>query len=322
MNKLIFVLITFFSTQVTVACTRIFWNEKNVVTVARTFDWDNDYNETLLILPRNRLHTGDTTINEAVWHSKFGSIVVQENYMTQRAITDGVNEAGLAAHLLVFEDGQYQSRDIKRPGVSIRQWLQYYLDNFASVNEVINNIDNIQIVPAGFAKFDNLSLHVAIEDSSGDSAIIEFIAGNLSIHHNSAYRVMTNEPTYEQQLENLWRYEQKNCMRKELPLDDKSQSRFVRASCYLRSLPTISDSRHAVALLASIAENVSVAYGMSQTEATWWRTYIDFKNHNYYFKSTQVPGIFWLNFAKINFGNPASYREIHAHDSRLMGDIT
>ncbi|KTC81601.1 choloylglycine hydrolase [Legionella brunensis] len=85
----------------------------------------------------------------------------------------------MAAHLLAFEDGQYQTRDPKKPAVTILQWLQYYLDNFASVSDVINNIDKIQIVPASFAEFNNLSLHVAIEDSSGDSAILEFVLGSL-----------------------------------------------------------------------------------------------------------------------------------------------
>ncbi len=54
------------------------------MTVARTFDWDNHYEETLLVLPRGMRHTGGTATNEANWYSKFGSIVVQENYKTQR----------------------------------------------------------------------------------------------------------------------------------------------------------------------------------------------------------------------------------------------
>ncbi|KTC81602.1 penicillin amidase [Legionella brunensis] len=133
---------------------------------------------------------------------------------------------------------------------------------------------------------------------------------------------MTNEPEYELQLQNLQYYEQRNCKRADLPLDDQSKSRFVRAACYLESLPMAQNQAQTVGLLASIAENVSIAHGMSRSEATWWRTYIDLNNHYYYFKSTLVPTIFWLNYATIDFSNPASYREINAHDTELIGDIT
>ncbi len=44
------------------------------------------------------------------------------------------------------------------------------------------------------------SMHLSISDSSGDSAIFEYLDGKLSIHHNRDYTVMTNSPKYEEQL--------------------------------------------------------------------------------------------------------------------------
>ena len=39
-----------------------------------------------------------------------------------------------------------------------------------------------------------------LSDASGDSAIIEYIDGKQVIHHNRAYQVMTNSPTFDKQL--------------------------------------------------------------------------------------------------------------------------
>jgi choloylglycine hydrolase len=43
-------------------------------------------------------------------------------------------------------------------------------------------------------------LHLSLSDATGDSAILEYINGKLVIHHGSQYRVMTNSPTFDQQL--------------------------------------------------------------------------------------------------------------------------
>ncbi|WP_337052074.1 linear amide C-N hydrolase, partial [Serratia fonticola] len=44
------------------------------------------------------------------------------------------------------------------------------------------------------------SLHLSLSDASGDSAIFEYINGKLVIHHSRDYQVLTNSPTFEQQL--------------------------------------------------------------------------------------------------------------------------
>ena len=41
---------------------------------------------------------------------------------------------------------------------------------------------------------------MSLSDSTGDSAIFEYVNGKLIIHHGKQYKVMTNSPTYDQQL--------------------------------------------------------------------------------------------------------------------------
>ena len=46
----------------------------------------------------------------------------------------------------------------------------------------------------------SLPLHLAITDETGNTAVLEYLDGKLSIHEGKEYRVMTNSPRYEQQL--------------------------------------------------------------------------------------------------------------------------
>lgn len=304
------------------ACTRVFWNTKGALVVGRTFDWGRYYHETLDILPRGLPHQGQITGHEARWTSKYGSVVVVEHHKGQEAVTDGVNEQGLAAHLLSFDDALYEKRDETRPGVANLQWIQYYLDNFSTIDELISHINDVQIVPEHFARFRAVPLHVAMEDATGDSIIIEFIKGKLVIFHDRRYALMTNDPVYSEHLNNWETYEQQGCPHTKIPLNDSSKSRFVRASCYLRALPVPENPDEALGMIASIIENASLPYGFSPVEATWWQSLIDFQRKRYYFKSAPGHNLFWVDFAKIDFGQPQVLRRINAHSAHLAGDIT
>ncbi|NWK73595.1 linear amide C-N hydrolase [Acinetobacter sp. SwsAc6] len=43
-------------------------------------------------------------------------------------------------------------------------------------------------------------MHLSLSDATGDSAIIEYLAGKQVIHHDASYQVMTNSPIFDQQL--------------------------------------------------------------------------------------------------------------------------
>ena len=47
------------------------------------------------------------------------------------------------------------------------------------------------------------TVHLAIEDASGDSAVIEFVKGVQKIYHGKQYHIMTNDPAYDEQLKLL-----------------------------------------------------------------------------------------------------------------------
>ena len=71
--------------------------------------------------------------------------------------------------------------------------MQYLLDQADSVSEALALLDGIEIVMVS-AHGHDATIHLALEDASGDSAIIEFDRGNQVVHHGREFTLMTNDP--------------------------------------------------------------------------------------------------------------------------------
>ena len=156
--------------------------------------------------------------------------------------------------MLYLTATDFGPRDPSKPAVHAGLWLQYVLDNAADVDEALGLLDKIQIVPAE-ARGHNATVHLALEDASGDSAIIEYIDGKAVIHHGRQYRVMTNDPTYDQQLALLKNLDFSHPS-SDLPLPGNvnPRDRFQRATYYAAMLPQPkTDARRSPASLPSRA---------------------------------------------------------------------
>jgi len=104
------------------------------------------------------------------WISKFGSITF--NYMGAEFPDGGMNEVGLFFEEMTLLETEYPT-DYSKPTMHMQQWIQYVLDNFATVEEVVQNAQVISI--------DGWNWHFFVADPSGTSAVIEFIDGKAKI---------------------------------------------------------------------------------------------------------------------------------------------
>ena len=77
-------------------------------------------------------------------------------------------------------------------------------------------------------------VHLSLSDASGDSAILEWLDGELVIHHGPEYRTMTNVPPYDQQLA-IKRYWQDVNPRETLSGTTRSPDRFTPISTWWSS---------------------------------------------------------------------------------------
>lgn len=319
------------SMQAAQACSRILWNDnKLAVVVSRTMDWPESTEPKLVMFPRGTPRDGgrvgtETVIaqNAAKWTSKYGSLVTTVYGI---GTVDGLNERGLGIHLLYLTATDFGPRDPGKPGVHAGLWGQYLLDNAESVAEALKLLDGIQIVMAE-ARGRKATVHLAIEDASGDSAIVEFIDGKPVVHHGREFRIMTNDPAYDRQLALLKQQDfSKPSSEMPLPGNVNPRDRFQRAAYYSALLPEPKNQREAIAGILAIARNVSVPFGAPYKGFgiynTEYRTAIDLTNRRYFFELTTSPNLIWADLTKFDLSPGVAVRELDPDNIDLSGDVT
>lgn len=289
------------------ACTRMVYHgvDGQIVT-ARSMDWKTDVATNLWTFPRGMERSGQAGPNSISWKSKYGSVIASGYDIST---TDGLNEAGLSASVLWLVESEYPTFDGKgKPGLSIAAWAQYVLDSFATVDEAIKVLETepFTLITDQVPGEDRLAtLHLAISDASGDSAIIEYIDGKQVIHHGREYQVMTNSPTYDKQLA-MYEYWEQIGGTVMLPGTNRASDRYARAMFYINAVPKTTDQRETIASVFSVIRNVSVPYGLTTPDqpnisSTRWRTVADQKRLHYFFESALTPNTFWVDLKKIDF---------------------
>lgn len=311
-------------------CSVIKWSDNGTATVvARNMDWMEDTKSNLWLFPRGINRVGLAGQNSLTWTSKYGSVITSAYDI---ASTDGMNEKSLACHMLWLAESDYGKRDDNSPGLSVSLWLQFFLDNFANVDEAVAFVQDhpFQILPCIVGTSRKVSeLHMMIEDVSGDAAVFEYVDGGKSkIYHSKQYNVMTNSPTFDKQLENLKQYQGFGGDRP-LPGSTETTDRYVRAAYYQKNLPnSITTAREAVAGAMSVARNVSQPFGTADPfrpniAPTRWRTVCDLTNKVYYFESTTSPNIIWVRLDELDFSNEAPVKKIDlVNGLDLVGDVS
>lgn len=288
------------------ACTRVLYTGANGdVITARSMDWSVDVMTNLWIFPRGMERNGEAGPHSIHWTSKYGSVIASGYDI---ATTDGMNEKGLVVNALWLVESAYPEPQNNKPGIALSVWAQYILDNFVTVDEAVVALEkgSFFVATANVPGQDRVAtLHFSISDPSGDSAIVEYLNGKQVIHHGRQFQVMTNSPTYDQQLalDEYWKQIGGTVM---LPGTNRSADRFARASFYINAIPKSEDPQIATASVFSVIRNVSVPFGITTPDhpnisSTRWRTVSDQKRLIYYFESALTPNTFWVNLKDIDF---------------------
>ena len=266
------------------ACSRaVYFGQEGQTITGRTMDWFmSDMDTNMWLYPRG-LERNSNTATPLVWTSKYGSVVTTVH---EGVATDGMNEAGLVANMLYLVEADYPPavEGDSRPTLPITAWAQYVLDNYATTAEAVEALskEEFRMVTVSAPTGEPGTVHLSISDASGDSAIFEYLDGKLVIHHGREYQIMTNSPTYDQQLAlaAYWKTIGGSVM---LPGTNRAADRFARMSYYINEATQTADPRRAVATVFSIMRNVSVPLGIKipgqpNIADTLWLTVSDQKN--------------------------------------------
>jgi penicillin V acylase-like amidase (Ntn superfamily) len=301
--------LTLLISSCTEACTRaVYLGPDGMIVTGRTMDWVEEMGTELWIFPQGMARDGAAGPNSLKWNSKYGSVIAS---IYNGGTADGMNERGLVANMLYLAESEYPPASDPRPAVSIAAWTQYVLDNFATVAEAVtaHESEAFRVLPVAAPNGMAGVVHLALSDPSGDSAIFEYVGGKLVIHHGREHQVMTNSPTYDQQLalNEYWKQIGGDVM---LPGTIRAADRFARTSYYINACRQSADPREAVAGVFSVIRSVSVPLGVKKQgspnlSSTLWRTVSDHKNRVYYYEDTSSPSVLWVRLAEIDF-TPAS----------------
>ncbi len=226
-NSIFCVLLFYIDSNCILACTTFYLDNENQPIYGRNFDWRLGGGHIIInkrgVQKRAISDQPDDVNNRLSWVSKYGSATF--NLFGREFPLGGMNEAGLVVESMMLDKTQYPPKD-SRPEVMVSQWVQYQLDNFSRVEDVIASDSKIRIQSSRDSK-----LHFLICEQSGICATIEFIGGELLYHTNERMPVKTlTNSTYADSL-SFWR-------KGELPKSDKNKSieRFILSATWLRAM--------------------------------------------------------------------------------------
>lgn len=180
----------------------------------------------------------------------------------------GMNDAGLAIELMILGQTQYPAKD-ERPAVNELQFIQYALDNFASVEEMIEGAALIRISQA-YAQ-----VHYLACDATGVCAAFEWLDGELALATGDDMPAPTlANSTYADSAAYLAQFEGFGGS-KPIPQSISSLDRFVRAS----ALGVLGADGEVPGAALSILDSVS------QGDFSKWNIVYDLENRIVHFRT-------------------------------------
>jgi choloylglycine hydrolase len=308
---LIFIVLLF---DPTFACSTLMKTNCQGTFVGRTADYFLPLNPRIAIYPRN--YKDHDEFNYLHWISKYGTVIIEDKNFKGGGF-DGINEKGVNARFLMQAGNKLPPLNSKKPKIFAGSWIRYVLGTCASVNEVLANLRDHQLVFGDLGLRRNgqkvdMPVHMAVADASGDAAIIEYNHGVMQVFHGAQYNVMTNEPSLPEQLATLEKVkkDQKDYTVEFLSGGANSVRRFIRIAFNLESMPEPKNAAQAVAYMEKAINSIAVPAfddkksNFSPLNDAWetrWRVVYDLKNLNMYFDDDDFGKKVYLKISKLNF---------------------
>ena len=257
------------------------------VVYGNNYDWSNG-NGLVLVNKRNVSKSALPAPGEPDaprWVSKYGSVTF--NQYGRELPASGMNEAGLVVMLMWLDETTYPAAD-SRGAVNPLEWIQYQLDNFGSVEEVVRGAQTLR-VSSSIAK-----VHYLVGDREGAAAAVEFLGGKLVVHTGAQLPVaaLTND-TYERSLLNLKKYAGFGGALP-LPSGTSSLERFARAAAFAKNYRAADDA-------GVVNDAFGLLSGIAQDDYTKWGIVYDPRALGVYFRTLKSPAVKRLDARSLDF---------------------
>jgi choloylglycine hydrolase len=275
------------------ACSSFILQDSTQILLAKNLDWEIN-NGIILINKKGVLKTayGDNQ-QKFSWTSNYGSVTF--NQFGKEFPLGGMNEKGLVIEELNswgetpdYNNNKYQMNEF--------QWTQFCLDNYSNVEELLEFIDSIVIVPLF------INLHYLISDSYGNSVIVEFYNRKRYLYKdvNLPYPILTNNH-YNNSLKYLSNFKGFGGKMEIRPYNT-SNERFVKIASMIKIQGNKNTNENfAFQILDSV----------SQSDTQWSIVY-NISNKSIQFKTLQNKSIKTIDLAHLDFScnTPTSFIEV------------
>ncbi len=289
-------------------CSSFSLESEDVLIVGRNLD-ENGHTHGLLVVNKRGVRKTGRSLQWLVsgaddsppitWVSKYGSLSF--NGTGIEFPESGVNEAGLAIEEMTLLETEYPS-DSGKPKLFMEQWIQYVLDTCATIDAVVECAQRVAI--------DGWNWHFYVVDETGDSAVIEFLAGEASIRTGESLPqpILCNS-TYEEEMGRLVSYtgfggEQA------VELDDPQVPRFVQGAHLLKAFNNEEDpTTYGFMVLDTMSRGT-----------TKWAKIIDLRARRVTFRTDVNPRLRHVDLDSFDYSceTPRLVLDVHAD---LSGDV-
>ena len=248
-------------------CTTFILKKENRLIFGRNLDWVSGTG-LLIVNPTNLEKTAlvDSSEKQISWVAKFGSITF--NQVGRELPFGGINEAGLVVEHMTLDKTVYPSTDNRYP-ISAFQWIQFQLDNYSTVEEVISSDTLLRI------KDSSSKIHFLICDRFSHTAVIEFLDGKMvCLTGNDLPVLALANSTYNESMNSY--------KDNEGTQSDLSLAHFCSAAKQIKKVNY--DNNDSI-----IDYAFKVLNSVSQGLATKWSIVYDLTNMRIYFKIYETP---------------------------------
>jgi choloylglycine hydrolase len=306
--------VAFIASHEVLACSSFLLKKDGVFIAGRNLDSNKFTSGAIVINKRgirkesrswNELAYGQEVANpHLTWVSKYGSIAF--NTFGRDFVDGGMNEAGLFIQEMSLVENKYPE-DTSKPRFFMMLWMQYVLDSFDSVDQVVKSANEVVI--------DGWNWHFFAADATGKTAAIEFVDGKPILTYGKAMpvKVLANE-TYATEMERLLKYEGfggdklvllKGDERQRDPDEPVEDDRFVNAATLI--------NRGQDSPLAPLDYGMTILEEMAW-EGTQWSYVCDLTNKTIQFRTKDSPQLKTLSFADFDFdaASPTLMLDVHA----------
>jgi penicillin V acylase-like amidase (Ntn superfamily) len=293
-------------------CTSFCLDVNGYAVFGANYDYGKDLHQGLIFVNKRNVVKSfwelDPASAHARWTSKYGS--VSFNLVMSQLSWAGMNEAGLVISTLELAGSRPPAPD-SRPWIYSNYWLQYILDNCATIEEVIASDAAVRIK--------EYVDHYLVCDKKGRCATIEFIDGKMVWHAGAdlPVKALANS-SYDASVAE-WNEVKIRRSHGRLALPTHlSLRRFVLAADRMTAFKA-GDTESAVQYAFDTLDEVS---GQSvKGSPTLWSIVFDTHDLRIYFRTIVHHEVRWINLQNLDFScrTPVKMMDIN---ERLQGDVT